>query len=119
MVDVLLTNAVFGNLVDDLWPRGVHSVADYLQAQGGALARGRGPRPDVPVVLREALGRSSLLHLRYLSDRGEETERLVRPISVSDHGGNLSLVAHCYLRDALRTFRLDRILVMEPVRGYD
>jgi DNA polymerase III epsilon subunit family exonuclease len=115
MNDVLLTRAVLQRLVGDLWGRGVRTVDDYIQAQGGAVFTTRAPPPDIPEVLQEALRERSLLRLRYLSERGEETDRLVRPITISDRGGYVSLVAHCYLRDALRAFRLDRILEMDLV----
>ena len=38
MIDVLLTKGVFERQVHDLWPRGVRSVSDLIEAQGGALA---------------------------------------------------------------------------------
>lgn len=119
MSDVLLTRAVFQRLADDFWRQGLRTLNDLLRAQGGMLEFARAPSLNLPPLLQEALRERSLLRLRYLAENGTETDRLVRPITVSDHGGILSLVAHCYLRDALRTFRLDRILEMDLVRGPD
>jgi len=115
MVDVLLTKGVFERLVRDLWSREVRSVHDLIAAQGGPLAF---PHLSdcVPPLIQEALREKRLLHLRYLSDRGEETERMVQPLGVWERGGNVFLIAHCFLRDARRTFRLDRILRMDIVQ---
>jgi len=52
--------------------------------------------------------------MRYVDATGRETERVVSPLRVRAGQGNLYLVAHCYRRDALRTFRLDRVLDMVP-----
>ena len=48
--------------------------------------------------------------MRYVDAKGRETERIVRPIRVSERHGNLYLTAHCHQRGELRTFRLDRVL---------
>jgi len=116
MSDVLLTRAVFQRLVDDLWREGFRTINDLLRAQGGMIEFARAPTLDIPPLIQEALRERLLLRLRYLAENGVETDRLVRPITVSDRGGTISLVAHCYLRDALRAFRLDRILEMDLVK---
>lgn len=115
MVDVLQTRALFDRVVAELRPRGVRTLAGLLAVQGGAL-RVDAPRPlDIPPLLREAMLNNRVMRLRYLAENGAETDRLIRPLSVSDRSGSLILLAHCYLRDALRTFRLDRIAAMELV----
>jgi len=43
---------------------------------------------------------------------------MVRPLAISLRGGHVSLVAHCYLRDAHRHFRLDRIVDIELVQEF-
>ena len=115
MADVVLTRGVFRRLVDHLWPQGVRSLGDYLLAQGGMLSFERIPEFPVPPLIQEALRGCHLLRLHYVSCTGEETDRLVRPLALSGRGGNVLLVAHCYLRDDLRYFRLDRIQAMELV----
>ena len=120
MVDVLTTRAVLQRLVAELWPRGVRTVGEYLAAQGGPITlERRRPVADVPPIILDALRRSRLLHLRYRSEGGEVTERIVRPLGVSDRGGYSSLVAHCFLRDAQRSFRLDRILEMDVIETFE
>ncbi len=119
MVDVLLTRGVFLRLVDRLWRRGVRTVADYVDAQGGPLeGPSRGPQPsfaNAPPEVQRALQQGLLLRLRYISEAGDRSERVVRPIAIVGDDRNAYLVAHCYLRDAKRTFRLDRVLDMELV----
>ena len=114
--DVLRTRALFFHMVDDLWPRGVRTLGDYVRAQGGEISYRRAPELPVPPLVAEALQGQCLLRLRYLDAYGGVTERVVRPISVAGRGGNLVLVAYCHLREAERSFRLDRILEMELVK---
>jgi DNA polymerase III subunit epsilon len=115
MVDVLQTRALLEHICAALRPRGVHTMGGLLATQGGEL-RVSAPRPlDIPPLLREAMVGNRMLRLRYLAEDGVETDRLVRPLAVNDRSGSLILLAHCYLRDALRTFRLDRIAAMELV----
>lgn len=115
MADVVLTRGVFHCLVEHLSSQGARSVSDYLVAQGGVLSFRQLPAFDVPPLILEALRGGHLLHLRYVSRSGQETERDVRPIAVSDQGSSPLLMAHCYLRDALRHFRIDRIQAMELI----
>ena len=119
MADVLTTRALFDRLVGDLWPRGVRTVSDYVAAQGGTLGYGRPPKFDVPSEIQEALSQNRLLLLRYHSQTGQETERVVRPLGVQELRGRLFLVAHCFLRDAQRSFRLDRILEVDTVESLE
>lgn len=119
MGDVLRTRAVFQRLVDDLWPAGIRSVGDYVKAQGGEVRFYQGSYLNVPNLIQEALRENRLLYLLYLSEQGEKTERLVRPLAVIDRGGEVLLQAHCLLRDAQRTFRLDRILDMDLVATFE
>ena len=116
MHDVLLTRGVFARLVDELYPLGIRSVDDYVRAQGGQIACVPAPVYDVPPLIEQALQDNVPLRLRYISEQGQETVRMVRAIGISLRGGSMSLVAHCYLRDALRHFRVDRIAEMELVQ---
>jgi len=120
MVDVLTTRAVLQCLVKGLWPRGVRTVGEYVAAQGGRISlEPRRPTIDVPPIIRQALRRSRPLVLRYRSERGEVTERIVQPLGVTDRGGHPALVAYCHLRDAQRSFRLDRIINMDIVESLE
>jgi proteasome accessory factor C len=59
----------------------------------------------------EALARGRRLHLRYwVPTRDEETSRDVDPVRLFTGGGATYLSGWCLQVEALRTFRLDRVL---------
>jgi predicted DNA-binding transcriptional regulator YafY len=60
-------------------------------------------------VAREALIAQRRLHMTYASERGNATERTVRPLGVFFWGRTWTLAAWCELRDGFRNFRLDRV----------
>ena len=115
MVDVLFTRGVFLRTVDDLWDAGLRSVSDLLRFQGAGIVS-PAPDLDVPAPIRRALEDEGVLWLHYRAEDGEETERFVRPLRIHSFGGSPILVAHCLLKDAKRSFRLDRILEAELVQ---
>jgi DNA polymerase-3 subunit epsilon len=118
MVDVLLTRGVFWRIVADLAPDGPCSLADLATLQGAWIVPSE-PDPDIPPAIRRALAERRLLWLRYRSEGGQESERFVRPLGVHNYGGRLLLVAHCLLKDARRSFRLDRIIEVELIEDSD
>ncbi len=60
-------------------------------------------------VAREALAAQRRLRLKYANERGEATERTVRPLGVFFWGKTWTLAAWCEMRTGFRNFRLDRI----------
>ena len=60
-------------------------------------------------VARGAGRRSGGMHLKYASERGEATERTMRPLGVFFWGKTWTLAAWCEMRTGFRNFRLDRI----------
>jgi predicted DNA-binding transcriptional regulator YafY len=60
-------------------------------------------------VAREALVAQRRIRLTYANERGEETERTIRPLGVFFWGKTWTLAAWCELRVGFRNFRLDRI----------
>ena len=60
-------------------------------------------------VTREALIGQRQIHLKYANEKGEETERTVRPLGLFFWGKTWTLAAWCEMRVAFRNFRLDRI----------
>jgi predicted DNA-binding transcriptional regulator YafY len=60
-------------------------------------------------VAREALAAQRRLRLKYANERGEATERTVRPLGVFFWGKIWTLAAWCEMRTGFRSFRLDRI----------
>ena len=60
-------------------------------------------------VAREALVAQRRLHVKYASEKGEETERTIRPLGLFFWGKTWTLAAWCEMRTGFRNFRLDRI----------
>jgi predicted DNA-binding transcriptional regulator YafY len=65
--------------------------------------------PDGLAIAREALTAQRRIRFRYTSERGDATERTVRPLGVFFWGRTWSLAAWCEMRVAFRNFRLDRV----------
>jgi DNA polymerase-3 subunit epsilon len=111
MSDVQATRHVLEHLLWDLDRRwDVTTLGQLLAFQGGPIPY---PQPSVvplPPAISEALDSQGRVQMRYVDARGQETVRIVRPLHVHEERGQLYLVAHCYQRDALRTFRLDRVV---------
>ena len=74
------------------------------------------PRTDSGVLMRLSLAiqRGERVQLCYRSGTAE-TERCVDPYGLVFHWGRWYLAAWCHLRQAIRVFRLDRVISMEPV----
>lgn len=88
------------------------TVADLLHAQGGAIRMPPPPTPSLPEPVREALRQQQQLRILY-AGTGGQTDRVVDPLYPTEHKGTAYLIAFCHLRQAQRTFRLDRILHAE------
>jgi len=104
LADVLVTHSLLHCLIRDLPAR---SLADLRPTLATLPAQ-----VPVPVCIQQALRERRQLFLRYRSAEGL-TERLVEPLAVETRDRSLYLVAYCHLRGERRTFRLDRIVMME------
>jgi len=132
MSDVQLTRMVLETFLGGLRSQGVLTLGDLLEIQGdltwrrisgrrrlpgsrgssgGRRSSGPGDVP-LPPLIQEALDHDGDLYIRYVSATGQETERIVRPMGVASRRDYVYLEAYCYLREARRVFRLDRILEM-------
>jgi predicted DNA-binding transcriptional regulator YafY len=74
---------------------------------------------DALAVVREALTSQRRLQLRYANERGEETDRVVRPLGVFFWGKTWTLAAWCEMRVAFRNFRLDRVAAASLGERFD
>lgn len=111
--DALATSHVLEKMLWDLDRRwGVQTLGQLLAFQGGSIPYPHPRALPLPPAIAEALGAKGRLAMRYVNARGQETERVIRPIHVSEQRGLLYLTAHCYRANDVRTFRLDRILEM-------
>jgi DNA polymerase-3 subunit epsilon len=113
MADVDTTRNVLVRILWDLNRRwGLETLGQLLDFQGGPIPYPVSDVLPLPPAIGEALENRGRVRMRYVDARGQETERSVRPIRVHGRRGNLYLIAHCYRAEALRTFRLDRVVEM-------
>lgn len=79
--------------------------------QGGAEIKGN-------AQVERKLHSGVPIWIRYTNEKGEETERKIRPSSlITQTNGVLLLKAHCFLRKRSRTFRVDRIQLAHSEDG--
>jgi predicted DNA-binding transcriptional regulator YafY len=64
---------------------------------------------DGLAIAREALVSRRRLRFRYANERGDASERTVRPLAVFFWGRTWTLAAWCEMRVGFRNFRVDRI----------
>jgi DNA polymerase-3 subunit epsilon len=125
MGDVLTTARVLERILWELGARwGVATLGQLLDFQGGPIPY---PQPQghrsilehLPPTLAEALEAQGEVRMRYVDARGQETVRLIRPYHVREQRGLLYLTAYCHRAEALRTFRLDRIVELITEAEFD
>jgi DNA polymerase-3 subunit epsilon len=120
MSDVRAMWYVFDQLLWELDRRyGVTTLGELLDFQGGPIPYPLPRALPLPPSIAEALESRQTVHMRYVDARGAETERMVRPLHVSEQHGYLYLTAHCLLKEELRTFRLDRIVELAGEQTLD
>ena len=68
---------------------------------------------DLPPQLQEAFAARKRLFIRYVDQKGHETERWITPNQVLVLHDYIYVAAHCHLRDEERNFRLDCIAEMK------
>ena len=79
-----------------------------------SILNGKGSA-DGLAIAREALVSHRRLRFRYANERGDASERTVRPLAVFFWGRTWTLAAWCEMRVGFRNFRVDRI--SEPSLG--
>lgn len=67
------------------------------------------PSGATVVEMSHAAQAGRRVHMRYRTERGEETERRFDPYGIVFRQGRWYAVGYCHLRAALRLFRLDRV----------
>jgi predicted DNA-binding transcriptional regulator YafY len=67
-------------------------------------------------ALRQAIDERRKVQLEYVSGAGEASARTVRPLGLFFWGSSWSLTGWCEMRDDFRSFRLDRMREMRPLR---
>lgn len=93
-------------------------LCDALKAQGGAMNMAPSRRDNLlPLELQEALDQRGIVNMEYVDARGLVTQRRIEPRDIRRNGDQFTLVAFCYLRNELRTFKVDRIVRLKRVEA--
>jgi len=71
---------------------------------------------DYLTALSTAIQQRTRASLRYAAWQGEESEREFDPYGIVFHEGYWYTAGYCHMRGGIRTFRLDRILALEPTQ---
>ena len=107
LADALTDRLVFFALMDIAQSTG-RSLEDFIGLYNSPA------RPSeaihLPTELAEAIGSGKRLHITYVDGDGKQTRRWITPIQVLGLADYIYLRAYCHLRQAERSFRLDRIL---------
>ena len=73
--------------------------------------------PEVEAAVRSGLADGRRLHITYVGALDDRTERDVDPLRVVALDGRIYLEGWCHRAEAMRTFRLDRIVAAEVLDG--
>jgi DNA polymerase-3 subunit epsilon len=112
--DALAVKNLLWWLADDLRNKGVQTLGELIDVEQGRHQDAVITEP-VPPELKDAITRGRPVQLRYQSRQGHVSDRQVSPIRIDERWGVRYLVAYCHLRQAERSFRLDRILELREL----
>jgi DNA polymerase-3 subunit epsilon len=107
LADALTDRGVFFGMMEAIQPPGGR-LDDFI----GIYSSPAWPNDDVqlPTELSEAIQSGRRLRISYVDGKGNRSKRWVTPYNVIGLSDYLYLHAHCHMRDAERSFRLDRIV---------
>jgi DNA polymerase III epsilon subunit family exonuclease len=116
LADAQTTALVFERLMEPVGGLSM-SLVDAITHQGGPMQlRPASPRENpLPLELQEALELKTAVMMEYVDAGDRRTHRVIEPLEIRRFKGELTLVAHCHLRQDRRTFKLDRIVQLTRV----
>ncbi len=115
--DARITKEVFYIFLSDFRrKRKINTLYDLLELNGGSITFPTYGEIILPPEIEECLRAKKKLRIRYISARGNETIRTIKPVDIVPYQDYTYLISHCLLREKRRTFRLDRILEMIVVK---
>jgi DNA polymerase III epsilon subunit family exonuclease len=118
LADVRTTVGVFERMLEPTGGWGM-ALCDVMLAQGGKMGLlPANPRESLlPLELEEALEMRKPVMMEYLDAQETRTHRIIQPMTIRRMKGELMLIAHCQLRNAQRTFKLERIVQLTRLDG--
>ena len=112
--DALTLRGVFFGIMDRL-KQFNKPLDDYIGIYNSPAWPNEGIQ--LPTELGEAIYSNRRLFIKYIDGGGEETQRWITPKQVMGLADYIYLQAHCHLRNAERSFRLDRIVEVQVEGG--
>jgi DNA polymerase III epsilon subunit-like protein len=106
--DAHTARSIFFAMMDGLKEVNRASLEDYIGIYNSPAWPNDGIQ--LPTELGEAIYSQKRLFIRYIDGDGEETQRWITPKQVTGLSDYVYLLAHCHMRNAERSFRLDRIV---------
>ena len=91
----------------------VQSMQDFVSLGLEPVSRDHANAETI-LAMTSAARDATSIHLGYRSAAGDVTQRVVDPYGVAFQSGHWYVVTWDHFRNAIRTFRLDRVLTMEP-----
>ncbi|MFL5731866.1 MAG: exonuclease domain-containing protein [Chloroflexia bacterium] len=129
LADATITWHVLKSFLRDFQEAGITTLAELIARQGAltppsgfystpALMEWDGgsefcPIQGLPPMIERAMRAQAAMWIRYEGSNGRLSERLVQPLKVTLREQATYLVAYCHLRKEERTFRLDKMQVLE------
>jgi DNA polymerase-3 subunit epsilon len=116
LADAVTTAGVFERMLEPLgcWDL---CLCDAIAQQGGPMGLlPASPRESLlPLELQEALEQGGRVMMEYVDGDDRRTQRVIEPLQIRRFKGELTLVAHCHLRNDRRTFKLERIVHLTKI----
>jgi DNA polymerase III epsilon subunit family exonuclease len=106
--DAHTARSIFFAMMDGLKEVNRVSLDDYI----GIYSSPAWPNDGIqlPTELGEAIYSQRKMFIRYIDGDGQESQRWITPKQVTGLSDYVYLLAHCHMRNAERSFRLDRIV---------
>ena len=106
--DAHMARSIFFAMMDGLKDVNRAALDDYV----GIYSSPAWPNDGIqlPTELGEAIYSQKKMFIRYIDGDGQESQRWITPKQVTGLSDYVYLLAHCHMRNAERSFRLDRIV---------
>jgi predicted DNA-binding transcriptional regulator YafY len=110
------SDPVLANAARDLIAKITLSIPEHLRPYIAEPSVGAKPNKQLPDAsidtrsLRMSIREGRKINLRYRTEAGSETERIIWPVILGYAETSLLLAAWCELRQSFRHFRMDRVI---------